>query len=378
MPLSLSLITLCLVFVSLLSPVGGAVERRKCSHPAVRKEWRSLPHKERADWITAVNCLAKLPHDRMFKPSVNPPDIAPYNASGSLFDGIGSLTQTLNSLAKILFMHTWIHYTGQFLPWHRWYINTFDQALRSRCGYRGSSPYWDWTKGSPSPSSRVRVMQYLPVSGLGGWGAASTQYHVLDGAFSASSSFRPSYPYPHIMWRNYTLFPPLDKLIPIPGFVWNLSMPATDNFTRPVVEGIINGFEGDFRNFHATLESGPHTYVHLCVSGDMAGVCPVGAPPDCITAPTFSANDPLFFLHHAMVDRIWYKWQHKHKSNKNAFFGGSVQRLENATAFLRYQTGGPPFLSMDSVIPTNGLATSPVILSDVMSTTEGPLCYIYD
>src|SRR5215208_1046434 len=50
-----------------------------------------------------------------------------------------------------------------------------------------------------------------------------------------------------------------------------------------------------FRGFQSALEGGPHNAVHNAVGGDMQNA---GSP-----------RDPLFFLHHANVDRIWYQWQ---------------------------------------------------------------------
>lgn len=38
--------------------------------------------------------------------------------------------------------------------------------------------------------------------------------------------------------------------------------------------------------------------------------------------------DPLFFLHHGMVDRVWYEWQHRSPENFWAFEGGTVQVLD--------------------------------------------------
>jgi tyrosinase len=37
-----------------------------------------------------------------------------------------------------------IHYTGTFLAWHRWFIWHYEQALRNECGYKGYQPYWNW------------------------------------------------------------------------------------------------------------------------------------------------------------------------------------------------------------------------------------------
>ena len=41
-----------------------------------------------------------------------------------------------------------IHATGFFLPWHRLYLQTWEDELRSKCGYTGVQPYWDWTQGN--------------------------------------------------------------------------------------------------------------------------------------------------------------------------------------------------------------------------------------
>jgi len=56
-----------------------------------------------------------------------------------------------------------------------------------------------------------------------------------------------------------------------------------------------------FPSFQTGLES-MHAGVHNAVGGDMAGA---GSP-----------TDPVFFLHHANIDRIWSKWQKKHPSAK--------------------------------------------------------------
>jgi hypothetical protein len=53
-----------------------------------------------------------------------------------------------------------------------------------------------------------------------------------------------------------------------------------------------------FRPFQLALELGPHGSVHIAIGGDM----------NSASSPT----DPLFFLHHANVDRIWYEWQEDH------------------------------------------------------------------
>ena len=43
-----------------------------------------------------------------------------------------------------------IHFTGMFLPWHRYFVKYFEDALIYRCNYTGATPYWDWTIGAAS------------------------------------------------------------------------------------------------------------------------------------------------------------------------------------------------------------------------------------
>ena len=76
-----------------------------------------------------------------------------------------------------------------------------------------------------------------------------------------------------------------------------------------------------------------------------------------------------------MVDRVWWRWQNANPNNTNAFFGGSVQNL---TYYDEYPNGGPPYLSMDSVLPTDGILDSGVTLADVWSVEGDFLCYTYD
>ena len=47
-----------------------------------------------------------------------------------------------------------------------------------------------------------------------------------------------------------------------------------------------------------------------------------------------------------MVDKVWSDWQNAHPDNFWAFFGGSVQALDNDTYYGQYPNGAPPFLSV--------------------------------
>jgi hypothetical protein len=79
--------------------------------------------------------------------------------------------------------------------------------------------------------------------------------------------------------------------------------------------------EATFSGFQSQLELGPHNAVHRAVGGNMA--------------QANSPSDPLFFLHHANVDRIWSEWQKSSRAQdppnmpeilqpKNSFPGSAI------------------------------------------------------
>jgi tyrosinase len=57
----------------------------------------------------------------------------------------------------------------------------------------------------------------------------------------------------------------------------------------------IKTYGGTFTGFQSLLESTVHAGTHIAVGGNMGGA----------SSPT----DPLFWLHHAFIDKIWADWQ---------------------------------------------------------------------
>ncbi|KAK7692790.1 hypothetical protein QCA50_004423 [Cerrena zonata] len=350
-----------LILSSGLIPLTYAAQ---CIKPSVRKEWRSLSMLEKTKWIQAVKCLTTFPHTDALKPSVNPSDIPPVNTSSTYYDDFVYIHMDLN---------THIHSTGLFLPWHRWYVAVYETALKEKCGFTGVSPYWNWTMdaGDFQHATIFEESDYL--SGLGGWGDPSKDFSVPDGAFS---DFNVAYPSPHILRRNFTLQPFLPfaslDVFPEPAKLANTS------FTYAEISNLIANYTGDFKGFQKYFEfpEGAHSSVHLIMGGDLGGNCPSSAV-NCTGGPTFSANEPLFWLHHAMVDNVWYDWQHRDASNFWAFEGGSVQNITTLAAIDEYPNGMPPALHLNSVMPADGMF-SEVTIGDVFNTTGGYLCYVYE
>jgi tyrosinase len=85
----------------------------------------------------------------------------------------------------------------------------------------------------------------------------------------------------------------------IPGVA--ASLPTTAQVT-----GILTN--ATYTNFTTQLEMGPHNSVHGWVNGTMSSIA---------TAPA----DPLFWLHHAMIDKIWADWQSTHTGQDPSLSG---------------------------------------------------------
>jgi len=265
----------------------------------------------------------------------------------------------------------WIHQTGFFLPWHRWFVYQFTKSLRDECGYKGVAPYWDWTLDSADVYGSSFFKESSPVSGLGGWGDPNNDFTVPDGALS--SGFALSYPVYHHLRRNWTIQPFIALAARAPKIFLQPYVFANSTFTPEKVRNLTNSYVGDFVGFQTDIEYPEHMHsaVHVMMSGDLGGTCPASAPANCIGGPTFSVNDPLFMMHHGMIDKVWADWQAKDSRNAAAFAGGSIQD----TTYWAYPTGMAPWLNLSSPIPTDGLFPSTTV-GDVLSIHK--LCYCYE
>jgi len=98
----------------------------------------------------------------------------------------------------------------------------------------------------------------------------------------------------------------VDRAIPTrladPQFVgrWGIQRNWKASLLAPAKDlKVLKGFSS-FDSFQSAIEGAVHASVHNAVGGDMAS----GSSP----------ADPLFFLHHANIDRLWAEWQTQHKT----------------------------------------------------------------
>ena len=88
------------------------------------------------------------------------------------------------------------------------------------------------------------------MSGIGGWSDSTKDFSVTDGAFN---DFMVAYPNPHILRRSFSLQPWAD-LGDLNGFNPYPDMYANATFTPEMIDGLINGYVGDFVGFQADFE----------------------------------------------------------------------------------------------------------------------------
>jgi tyrosinase len=334
-----------------------------CTVARVRSEWRTLTLRERADWISAVQCLRKVPHWKNLQALGQTAGAPTMNPNSSLFDDLSFIH--MDYAGKI-------HLTGYFLTWHRFYVANFDQALRQFCDYDGPTPYWDWTKESSDFQNGTFWKDNNPTWGLGGFGDPSKNYTLTTGGFA---NWPVVYPYPHHLRRQYTAQP-----FNFPFFPASVrALVPTYTFTPTEMNYMTTNFTGNFTNFQHYFEKlwGAHGSIHGMTGGDLGGVCPPDAPPGICTSNQFSPNDPIFMLHHGNVDRVWAAWQRHDRRNFWAFHGGSVVSPALFDPNDPNGNGVAPWLNMSSPLPTDKLLANARI-ADIMDTMGGTLCYTYD
>ncbi|KAF8178229.1 tyrosinase [Pholiota molesta] len=196
-----------------------------------------------------------------------------------------------------------VHLVGQFLGWHRHFIHQYENALRNECGYTGYSPYWDWTQDADSAFSIKSAPVFDPITGFGGDGVPGT--YVVPENIPADQLVFPSAFRGCVLdgpFANYTVRLGPGKLRTAPHCLTRgianedsvyLNSRALANTTR----------QPTFALFRIELEGKPitpdhkiHDGGHFAIGGDMSNFYS-------------SPADPLFYLHHANIDRIWWNWQ---------------------------------------------------------------------
>jgi tyrosinase len=196
------------------------------------------------------------------------------------------------------------HANWFFLPWHRAYLAYLEDVCRKLSGDDSFAlPYWDWTRNPQIPAPF--------------WGTGNSLNHPRTA--TPQSTLRSEFVGPEVLDR-------IMRKLDFEGF-------GSLRSTLP---------RGGSGGGSSTLEGTPHNRVHGFVGRDMA---------------TFmSPLDPIFWLHHCNVDRIWASW------NKN----GNANPPDSSFA---------GFVLKGNFVDRSGAAVD-VKISDLYDT--GPHGYVYD
>lgn len=252
------------------------------------------------------------------------------------------------------------HGNWWFYVWHRGYLGNFERTIRALSGDDTFAlPYWDWTElpqipdsmfdGALTPTDKafqpytgnLAVFTSLMKPALASyWNTLSPAQHdqlnlrgytAFDNLWNDVTGFNPNVLPPdgagisgneafattcaaRYLSRDN---PKLDKTTTydVSPFVIYSGLLPTD-FNNPV--GYLSFTSSKTTSHNAppgtfsTLEGMPHNLVHNCIGG----VGPLDPGPYGNMTNFLSPVDPIFFLHHANMDRLWDVWTRKQKNLK--------------------------------------------------------------
>ncbi|GIF39571.1 tyrosinase [Actinoplanes xinjiangensis] len=164
------------------------------------------------------------------------------------------------------------HQSASFLPWHRAFLTMLELDLQTVSGNPDIFiPYWDWTGGA-SPFT------------------ADFLGSITNGSVS-SGNFSPSWGWS--IYRSSIATSFLQRRLGM-----NASSPSAATVTTVQGVTVYDQSPWDptvFNSYRNRNEIELHNRVHNYVGGHMG----------TREAP----NDPVFWLHHCNIDRLWWQWQ---------------------------------------------------------------------
>ncbi|MGE8177504.1 tyrosinase family protein [Pseudomonas fluorescens] len=234
------------------------------------------------------------------------------------------------------------HQSWYFLPWHRGYLASFEQIVRKAIVSLGGPsdwalPYWNYNENQQTLN--------LP-------------------ACFAATALPNGEQNPLFVARRFG--PTGNGVVVLNAQRINLRPALTDHDFAGGSGGGSPGFGGPVTVFEhygqvsGRLESQPHNYVHVAVGGQQQG----SRVPGLMIDPDTAALDPIFWLHHANIDRLWDVWLQRDRQDRNP--GNS--------AWLN----GPPTPGRGFVVPTVSGDSWPFKVSDMLDTRAPKLDYSYE
>lgn len=161
------------------------------------------------------------------------------------------------------------HSSLSFVAWHRLYLYFFERIVRAASGVNDFAlPYWNYSHSAQTAVLPKSLRE--PIAG----------FPINNSLFSQARA-------PEI---NGILAParPLEASDVVLTALREPFFEATDNRD----------------GFSASLESRPHNVIH----GAIGGGDRIGSPLGDMSSTATAARDPVFWIHHCNIDRLWESW----------------------------------------------------------------------
>ena len=267
-----------------------------------------------------------------------------------------------------------VHLNGHFLTWHRMFVWLYEQDLKNICGYKGAQPYWNWhSTASNLRGSAVFDGSEFSLSGDGipndtGPIVLSSTFSLPHGSGGGCIHDGP------FAYMNYTM-----ASIPISVVLKGEDLPPTAFDKNP------SCITRDLNEFVARTQTNVSLWNTAVNAPDMSkflellnGVLGggslglhsgahfvVGAP---VSNLFVSPQDPVWYPMHTMLDYTYWTWQ---KNNPESAL--EISGTETAVNL-------PPSanVTLESWSPDWGYLHPSMKVKDLMSTTAGHFCYIYE
>jgi hypothetical protein len=176
---------------------------------------------------------------------------------------------------------TYAHGNSRFLSWHRAYLRTVEKDLQA-IDPSVMIPYWDWAYDSQAPEDSI----ILSKDYFGGNGNSRRNWCVTDGQFTD--------------WKPKNT---QNCIVRTFNGGSGSHIPALWGW-EPIKSAVFTATTYD--QFRISLE-GPHGNVHNGINGQFASMR--------------SPDDPIFWLHHSFVDKLWSDWQNLRPANFRSYGG---------------------------------------------------------
>lgn len=324
----------------------------------VRTEFRQMSNEDRKSFTDAIMCLKQLPT----------------TVDANTYPGVQSRYDEYVATHIDLTMN--IHVTADFLAWHRNYIWEWENDLINQCGYTGNLPYWDWAADAHAPHESElfngdefsmgsdgayisgRDDTFLGLMGVTfppGTGGGCTTSGPFSGEVFSNLGPLDS-PYDDNVENSYDFNPRC--LVRDLNVFFSSRYNTYTNVTQLLLgQTDVQYFQAEMQGFYGDNTLGIHGAGHW-----------LGGGPSQMQDFHSSPNDPIFFLHHAQIDRVWAIWQALDvESRQNAIYG---------TSTLNNSPPSPEMSLTDSI--AFGFAGQNEVFGDLMDTLGGKFCYRYE